>query len=140
MRATRKDPARQSMICSVNDLCTDPVAYSLADHDIAVASADSLLATHEAAKTIASVIGVATQTSEVLGWVAKSWLGDLYNPALQIIRTPAQIAEQLDMTPAAVSRQLSHLRVLARSYLADVLAITEETYSGAADDEHSFSA
>lgn len=130
MRATRKDPERQSMICSVEDLRTDPVTYSIGDHDIAADSAESLLAPHEANGTVAAVIKLAYGHSESLGVVAKAWIGDLYNPAVQTIRTPAQIAEILGMTPAAVSRQLSQLRVVARSYLADVLAITEDVYQG----------
>lgn len=139
MRAARKDPGRQSMICSVDDLRSDPVAYAMLERDdVADSTADTLLASHEANGTIASVIRVAEQTSEVLGFVAKAWIGDLYNPAVQAIRTPAQIAEQLDMTPAAVSRQLSHLRVVARSYLADVLAITEDIYQGGDMDTHQY--
>lgn len=130
MRATRKDPERQSMICSLDDLRTDPVTYSIGDHDIAGSEAESLLAPHEASGTVAAVIKLATSHSETLGIVAKAWIGDLYNPAVQTIRTPAQIAEMLGMTPAAVSRQLSQLRVVARSYLADVLAITDDVYQG----------
>lgn len=130
IRATRKDPERQSMVCSVDDLRSDPVTYSLTDHDVAASSADPLLAPHEASGTVAAVIRVAVGHSEVLGKIAKAWIGDLYNPAVQAIRTPAQIAEMLDMSPTAVSRQLSQLRVVARSYLADVLAITEDVYQG----------
>ena len=131
MRATRKDPERQSMICTLEDLRTDPVAYSLLDHDVAGVEQDTLIATHEAARTIAAVIQVAHQTSETLGNIARAWIGDLYNPAVQSVRTPAQISEMLGMPPAAVSRQLSNLRVVARSYLADMLAITEDVYHGA---------
>ena len=130
MRATRKDPARQSMICSVDDLRTDPVAYSLVGDVTNDPSNDSLLASHEAAKTITSVIRLAEQTSPTLGLVARVWIGDLYNPAVQAIRTPAQIAEILQITPATVSRRLAHLRVVARSYLSEVLAITENIYQG----------
>lgn len=130
MRATRKDPERQSMICSLDDLRTDPVAYSIGEHDIAGAEAESLLAPHEASRAIAAVIKAATAHSDSMGIIARAWIGDLYNPAVQAVRTPAQIAELLDMTPAAVSRQLSQLRVVARSHLADVLAITEQVYQG----------
>lgn len=130
MRATRKDPERQSMICSLDDLRTDPVTYSIGEHDITANSDESLLAPHEASGTVAAVIRLAAAHSDSLGVVAKAWIGDLYNPAVQSIRTPAQIAELLGMTPAAVSRQLSQLRVVARSYLADVLAITEDVYQG----------
>lgn len=130
MRATRKDPERQSMICSLDDLRTDPVAYSIGEHDLPGAEAESLLAPHEATGTIAAVIRAAATHSDTLALVARAWIGDLYNPAVQSIRTPSQIAELLDMTPAAVSRQMSQLRVVARSYLADVLAITEDVYQG----------
>ena len=130
MIATRKDAGRQSMICSMDDLLTDPVAYSLVDHDVADSTDDPLLATHEATKLIRSVIAVAEQTSQVLGAVARAWVGDLYTPSVQTVRTPAQIAEHLNMTPAAVSRQLAHLRVVARSYLADIMSITEDIYQG----------
>ena len=131
MRATRKDPERQSMICSVDDLRTDPVAYAISEHDAVVSGTDSLLAPHEASGAVAAVIKVAAGHSEALALIAKAWIGDLYNPAVQTIRSPAQIAEVLGMKPSAVSRQLAHLRVLARSYLADVLAITEDVYQGA---------
>lgn len=136
MRAVRKDPDRQGMICSVDDLRTDPVAYALVNqNDVADSSDDPLLASHEASRTIASVIRVAEQTSVILGQVARCWIGDLYNPAVQTIRTPTQIAGELGMTAAAVSRQLAHLRVVARSYLSDVLAITEDVYQGGDMDE-----
>lgn len=131
MREARKDPKRQSMICTMGDLRTDPVAYSLADHDIADWGTESLLAPHEASRTINAIIKVAEQTSDDLGLVARAWCGDLYNPAVLAIRTPAQIAELLGLSPAVVSRQLSNLRVVARGYLADILSITAEIYLGA---------
>lgn len=130
MRRTRKDPDRQSMICSVNDLLSDPVAYSLGDQDIASTDDDSLLAPHEGARLVAEVIKVARAHSDTLGSIAKAWIGDLYNPAVQDIRTPVQVAEILGLKPAAVSRQLANLRVVARSYLADILAVTEDVYRG----------
>jgi hypothetical protein len=69
-----------------------------------------------------------------LGAVARSWLGDLYNPALQLIRTPAQIAEHKGISPVVVHRQLANARVVARSYLADVHAITQDIYQGGDPD------
>jgi hypothetical protein len=135
MNATRKNAARQAMVCSVDDLRTDPVAYSLTDHDVASHTNDGLIVTHEAAGTIAAVIKVCEQTSPHLGAIARSWLGDLYNPALEMIRTPAQIAEHLDLPPAVVHRQLANARVVARSYLADFLSITQEIYQGGDPDE-----
>lgn len=143
MIATRKDPKRQSMLCSVEDLQSDPVAYSLCDQDIAQREEDSLLAPHEAGVLIAKVIAVATGTSPVLGRVATAWLGDLYNPKVATIRTVSQVASLLDMKEAAVSRALAQIRVVARSYLAEFLSITEVTYQGgdferyAADDQPS---
>lgn len=134
MLATRKDAARQSTICSIDDLRTDPVAYSLLDHDIPDSSGDPLIAAHEAARTVAAVIKVCEQTSPMLGAVARSWLGDLYNPSLQLIRTPAQIAEHMGIPPVVVHRQLANARVVARSYLADLLSITQDIYQGGDPD------
>lgn len=131
MRATRKDPERQSVLCTIDDLRADPVAYALLDHDVAGVEHDPLLASHEAARTITAVIRVAAQTSYSLGLVARAWIGDLYNPAVQAVRTPSEIAALLGMQPPAVSRHLAQLRVVARSYLADMLSITEDVYQGA---------
>lgn len=132
MTATRKNPARQGMLLSEQDLQTDVVSFELDDLDTPVGSdtGDDLLAAHEARATVDAVVEAADQIDEEHGLVARAWVGSLYDPDYQDVRTCAEVAQLVGLPTTRVRRVIARLRFTARAFLERELAVTDDVYRG----------
>ncbi|GAB3176045.1 hypothetical protein GCM10027059_50300 [Myceligenerans halotolerans] len=131
MAATRKNPQRQGMLVSVEDLQTDIASFELDDLDRpADAPGDDTLASHEAQATIRAVVEQADAIDEEHGTVARAWIAGLYDPDWQDVRSCTEVAALVGLPATRVRRVIMRLRSVARAFLAEELAVTDETYRG----------
>lgn len=113
MRATRRDPARQGMIATLEDFATDPMplAHDLTSPDPSASPVARRTTTDEhepdlteleARSMLDRVHKVAARTDQTLADVVMSWLGGVFDPEVGEPRTAGQVATHLDLPMTTV--------------------------------------
>jgi hypothetical protein len=133
MRATRKNPEKQGMICTISDLYIHSDVSEILDSDDAVAPQDDFLVhSSEGPVIVEAIIADATSVHEDLGLVADAWLGDLYGPdpaePIGQVRTVAEVAQLVGMTRSVVTDHVATIRSRAAVVVANIVGITPDDY------------
>lgn len=126
MRATRKDPARQGMLATVDDLHLAATAADIDDHDRMGPMEDGcLLHPAEGPEFVKSVVEAAAGRGETVARVAAVWLSGVYSgEGAEQVLTVAEVASELKISRSTASAHIRFVKGLARTILADDLGIT----------------
>lgn len=138
MRATRKNPEKQGMVCTVSDLYIHSDVSEVLDRDEAVAPQDDFLVhSSEGPVIVEAIIADATDVHENLGLVADAWLGDLYGPdphePTGQVRTVTEIVELLGMDRSTVMNCVATIRSRAAVVVANIVGISQHDYEQSGD-------
>lgn len=117
MRRLRKDPARQSMICSMDDLTSTQVTTLDDEAGRGYVRDEPPLARHETHRALSVLADRACRIDPALADVAMSWLGGVYDEKVASARTVRQIATDLSMPRARVEELMPQVMELARQVM-----------------------
>lgn len=127
MRRLRKDPARQSMICTVEDLKpTDMVALHDDDDDEKVYEDETpALAPHEGRRMVTLLARNVEADDPVLAAVVLAWLGGVYDPEVGAPREVHEVAAHVHITSGQAAEYIARAQSLAVTFLADRFGIQD---------------
>lgn len=125
MAATRKDAAKQGMLCQAGELNLTRPAADIHDLELAAMTPEGgLLHPTEGPRLVAAVIAKARTIGGVTADVAACWLSGVYSSeGDQRVLTPREVSEQLGLPQASAAAQIRKVRTLAKRVLADQLGI-----------------
>lgn len=126
MRASRKDPARQGMIATVEDLRLAATAANIDDHDRMGPMEDGcVLHPSEGPEFVRSVVEAARGRSELVSKVAEAWLSGVYSGSgAEQVLSVSEVADALKISRSAASEHIRYVKALAATILAEDLGIT----------------
>lgn len=126
MRAARKDPARQGMIATIEDLRLAATAANIDDHDRMGPMEDGcVLHPAEGPEFVRSVVEAARGKSEIVSKVAETWLSGVYSgEGAEQVLSAAEVAERLDISRSSAASHIRFVKALAVQILAEDLGIT----------------
>lgn len=126
MLRPRKDAARQSMICSVDDLKPSGFVPLLDDdHDVPVEDPSGDLMPHEARELI-RLIRKAVAGDPVMAAVCDAWIGGVYDETVGAPRDVNEIARLVHMPVAQVAEVLADLQNAAQQIATDEFGIARD--------------
>lgn len=114
MHRTRKDAARQSMVCTMDDLA--PVGFVPLlddDHDLPYTDPTGDLLPHEG-RELVDLIRAAVRDDKVLASVCDAWIGGVYDQAVGAPREINEVARITGLKVAQVAELLIELQVRAQ--------------------------
>lgn len=117
MYRLRKDPARQSMICTLADLTSTQVTELADEPGRGYERDEPPLARHETERAMDVLVARAGRIDPVLADIALAWLGGVYDPKVGAARTVREIARHLSMPVARVDEAMPYVTNLARQVM-----------------------
>lgn len=117
MHRLRKDPARQSMICTLDDLTSTQVTELGDDQGRGYEHEEPPLARHETERAMGVLLARAGRIDPLLADVASAWLGGVYDPKVGGARTVREIARHLSVPVARVDEAMPYVMNLARQVM-----------------------
>ena len=124
MRRLRKDPARQSMISTVEDLRPVGVVPLLeTDQESNFEDETPALAPHEGRRVVTLLHEAAVEIDPVLANVVVAWLGGVYDPSVGAPRELEDVAAHVHITRARAAQYIAQAQSLAVTVLSQRFGI-----------------
>lgn len=127
MRASRKDPERQGVIATVDDLIITGRSVNVDDHEQVGPMEDGcVLHPAEGPRFVQSVVEAAEELGGVTADVASTWLAGVYaTEGYQQVLSVDEVAAALGIEKSVASTQIRKVKALARKVLIEQLGIAK---------------
>lgn len=126
IRATRKDPEREGLVCTSDDF--NPIGETTQLHDYTHAQTpedDYLVHSTEWPALITECVDRATRRSEELGQIADAYYADAFGDGFTgAVRHPKDIASTVGVSYARVVEALAEIQAISREVVRDFLGDT----------------